>query len=332
MSDPWTWWRNSLAGTVGPITTTPEQGYFRVRGKDGQWEPVAIWYDEDRDDWAAFRNNREVRADDIWIAACRYPITVEQYDQAIDGGGFDDEPALAPTVSDNIADIDPLEALRIEYLGEAEMAEEFLRHPIQSRDDASKVAIWSKRLADIARKANDLHRVEKQPALDEGKRVDDRWRDLREAPKTLSAKLKRHSDDYLLEQERIERDRQRKAREDADRARREAEAAALAARHADVLEDDDTAAARQEEIDRLQRQADRAEIEAQERRVQAGRTGAKLSLRSFVSARITDFEALLAVLKNRPEIRELVQSLANRAARSGVDLPGMERVEERRSV
>jgi hypothetical protein len=331
-ADPWTWWRNSLAGTVGPITTTPEQGYFRVRAKNGQWEPVAIWFDEDRGDWIAFRNNREVHADDIWIAACRYPITLEQYDKAIEGGGFDDEPARAPTVSHNSADIDPLEALRIEYLGEAEMAEEFLRHPIRSRDDASKVAIWSKRLADIARKANDLHRVEKQPSLDEVRRVDERWRELRDAPKALSARLKRHSDDYLLEQERIERERQRRAREDADRARREAEAAAHAARHADVLEDDDTAAARQEEINRLQQEAARAETEAEGRRVQAGRTGAKLSLRTFVTARIIDFDVLLGALKNRPEIHETVQSLANRAARSGVDLPGMERVEERRSV
>jgi hypothetical protein len=269
----------------------------------------------------------------LWVASCRNPITEQQYDQAMAGGGFIDEPERTATAGHNLpADLDPHEKLRLEFLGEKEMADAFLKTPIKTRDEASRAAIWSKRLSEITRKANDLHRVEKQPSLDESRRVDDRWRELREEPKALSVRLKRHSDEYLLEQERIERERQRKAQEEADRIRREAEAAALAARHADVCEDDDTAAARQAEVDRLQQQADRAEVEAQERRVQVGRTGAKLSLRTFISARITDFDKLLAALKHREEIREVVQSLANRAAKSGVALPGMEVVEERRSV
>lgn len=334
MTDRWAWWQNALAGKMGRITTTPEQGFYRCRWKDQPWQAVAIWFDDESGKWMGMRGNEQVLdVESLWLSSCRSPVAEAVYDQAMAGGGFIDEPERTATAGHNLpSDLDPHEKLRIEYLGEAEMAEEFLKAPIKTRDDASKAAIWSKRLGEIARKATDLHKVEKQPSLDEGRRIDERWRELKESPKALSIKLKRHSDDYLLEQERIERERQRLAREEAERIRREAEAAALAARHADICEDDDIAAARQAEVDRLQQTADRAEVEAQERRVQIGRTGAKLSLRTFVSARITNFDALLTALKNRPEIRDVVQSLANRAAKSGVNLPGMEIVEERKSV
>lgn len=336
--DRWRWWHDALKGKTGQITTTPEQGYYRVRYKDkktgqsGQWEPVAIWFDEDSQGWLAYRNGSEVHADEIWIGACRNPITIEAYDKAMGGGGFDDEPEKAPGIGHNSPEADPLDALRIEYLGEKELAEEFLRSPVQSDDAASKAAIWSKRLADIAKRATDLHRVEKQPSLDVGRRVDEKWRELKEDPKALSTRLKRHTDDFLREKDRKERERQRAAQEESDRLRREAEAAALAARHADILEDEEILAARHAEIERINEQAAAAQREAEARNVAAGRTGAKVSLRTFVSAEIIDFDALLVALKGRDEIKELVQSLANRAAKAGIELPGMKIVEERRAV
>lgn len=328
----WSWWQAALKGSFGAITTTPEQGYYRCRYKGGQWEPVAIWLDEESGGWLAYRNGSEVHADDVWISACRHPITIEAYEKAMGGGGFDDEPEKAPGIGHNRDEVDPLDALRIEYLGEKELAEEFLRAPVKTRADADKAAIWSKRLADIAKRATDLHRVEKQPSLDECRRVDEKWRELRDDPKALATRLKRHIDDWLREEDRIERERQRLAREEADRLRREAEAAEHARRHADVLESEDTLAAREAEIDRLEQQAIAAEREAEARNAQAGRTGAKVALRTFVSAEITDFDALLIALKDRAEIREQVQSLANRAAKAGVELPGMKIVEERRAV
>ena len=57
-----------------------------------------------------------------------------------------------------------------------------------------------------------------------------------------------------------------------------------------------------------------------------------MSLRTFVSAEITDYDALLIALKDHSEVKELVQSLANRAAKSGVVLAGMKIVEERRAA
>lgn len=324
----WLWWQNALKGQFGPIHSEPEQGYFRTRKKNGPWEPVAIWWDEDVGGWLAYRSGREVEADEIWTWCCRNPITHEAYEKAVAGGGFDDEPkaAVAPA-GHNSADADPMEALRIEYLGEKELAEEFLKSPIKTKADADKAAIWSKRLADIAKRATDQHKIEKQPVLDETRRIDDKWRELKEDPKELSTKLKRHMDAYLREQDRLEQERQRKAREQADKIREQAEAAA-----AEAKQDSSGDVAAANRAEQLAQQAADAERDAQARNAAAGRTGAKVALRTFVSAEITDIDALLIALRDRDEIKELVQSLANRAAKAGRSLPGMKIIEEKRAA
>lgn len=318
----WHWWQEALAGRFGPIhDSDPQQGYYRTRFKNKPWEPVAIWFEADR--WNAMRGERAVDAAEIWTWCCRNPIAYEAYTKAIEGGGWDDEPE-APKIGHNLPE-DPYEALQVEFAAEKEQAEAFLKLPIKTQADADRAAVWSKRLATIAKKATDLHKVEKQPALDEGRRIDDKWRALKDDPADLSKRLKRHMDDYLREQQRIELERRRRAQEEADRKRREADEAA---RLASVANDDAAA----DEAKRKQEEAAQAERDAQARNASAGRTGAKVSLRTFVYAEITDYQALLIALKDRPEIREVVDSLANRAARSGVELAGMTIRSEQRAA
>jgi hypothetical protein len=318
----WKWWQDALAGNFGPIhDSDPQQGYYRTRFKDKPWEPVAIWFENG--EWHAMRGERAINAAEIWTFCCRNPISYEAYNKAIDGGGWDDEPE-APAIGHNLPS-DPFEALQVEFAAEKEQAEAFLKLPIKTQADADRAAIWSKRLSTIAKKATDLHKVEKQPSLDESRRIDDKWRGLKEDPADLSKRLKRHMDDYLREQQRIEAERQRKAQEEADRKRREAEEAA---RLASVANDD----AAVDEAKRKQEEAAQAERDAQARNASAGRTGARVALRTFVFAEITDFEKLLLALKDRPEIKEVVETLANRAARSGVELAGMTIRSEQRAA
>ncbi len=307
----WHWWQEALAGHFGPIhDSDPQQGYYRTRFKNKPWEPVAIWFEDGQ--WNAMRGERAVDAAEIWTWCCRNPITYEAYTKAIEGGGWDDEPE-APKIGHNLPE-DPYEALQVEFAAEKEQAEAFLKLPIKTQADADRAAVWSKRLATIAKKATDLHKVEKQPALDEGRRIDDKWRALKDDPADLSKRLKRHMDVYLREQQRIELERQRRAQEEADRKRREADEAA---RFASVANDDAAVG----EAKRKQEEAAQAERDAQARNASAGRTGAKVSLRTFVYAEITDYDALLIALKDRPEIREVVESLANRAAAQASSLP-----------
>lgn len=330
MSDSvWKWWMDALAGNIGPIhDSEPQQGFYRTRFKDKPWEPVAIWFEDGK--WQAMRGDRAVDASEIWTFCCRNPISHEAYTKAIEGGGWDDEPEAVRGIGDNLPD-DPFEALKLEFAGEQELADTLLKSKVETQDQANKIGVLSKRIAGISKRATDLHKVEKQPHLDAGRNVDNKWRELKEDPDALSKKLKRHIDAYLQEQQRIELDRQRKAREEAERIQREADAARIAAEQASA-KNDNSASEAAAEAERLAQQAAAAERETQARNASAGRTGAKVSLRTFVFAEITDFDKLLLALKDRAEIKELVETLANRAARSGVELAGMVIKSEQRAA
>jgi hypothetical protein len=319
----WAWWQNALRGEFGPIhESDPQQGYYRVRRKGEPWEPVAIFYPEDSDTLVAYRGGSEVRPDDIWTWVCRNPISYGAYEKARNGGGFDDEPATAPGIGDNSGEADPFDALKIELAGESEQVADFLKGEVKTQAAADRLGIWSKRLTDIAKRADNQRVVEKEPHLAASRAVDDKWREIIADAKDWAAKAKKATEAFLIAKKREEEARARAAAEEAARLRREAEEAARAAQQAEQV-DEDAEAKRAELI----RQAQEAEKAAEVRNAQAGRTGAKVSLRTEKRGEIVDYDALLIALKDRAEIKELVQSLANRAAKSGFELPGMKIVE-----
>lgn len=346
MSDQYSFWRKALelAGDCGELTREqpkllgatmePESGFYRKRKhKDGPFVPVAIW--RDGNGILGVVNGKQVPAEDeLWTRCCRHPVSEKSYYAATETGAWpDDVPTAAPAIGHNSgADPDdPHAALTQEYEREAEAAQEFLQNPITEKQQADMAAAWSKRIAAIAKKATDLHKVEKQPALDECRRIDDRWRDLKDGAKELSTAIKRALDNYLREEARKEEERQRKAAAEALAKQREAEAAARKAAAFEAESQAEKLAARAE-AERLQREADEAAKATETRNASAGRTGSKVALRTFVTAKITDIEALLMALKERPEIVEVAQKLANSAVRQGKELPGVERVEERRAA
>ncbi|MBZ3696033.1 hypothetical protein J1W56_25705, partial [Phyllobacterium sp. R2-JL] len=141
-----------------------------------------------------------------------------------------------------------------------------------------------------------------------------------------------HMDAYLLEEQRKERERQAVAQREADRIRREAEEAARKAQDVSTNPNDPVDLAAKANAEQLAKEAAEAEREAQARNATAGRTGSRVSLRTFVSARITDYDKALVALKDHPEMKALVEQLANRAIRSGHDLAGVERFEEQRAA
>lgn len=320
------YWQNALQGNFGPVHEgDPQPGFYRRRlVKDGPFVPVAIWHDGN--EMLAKVGTQMKSAADLWTWVCDKPITHEEYNRVMGGEPWGDEPkAPASAPSTGNMPSDPFEALTIEWQGEKEVGEEILSKPITTQEQANQAAVYAKRVAGVAKRATDHHKVEKQPALDEGRRVDDKWRDLKDEPADMGKRVKRHMDAFLIEEQRKERERQEAVRREEERLRREAEEAARQAAQAD----DEAAKA---EADRLQREADAKAKEAEARNAAAGRTGAKVALRTFVSAEITDYDALLMALKDRAEIKEIVVTLANRAARSGVDLPGMVRKEEQRAA
>jgi hypothetical protein len=338
--DAWAWWRSALAnpaevGKSLPVHDgEPHIGYYRVRRKGAPWEPVAIFIPDDSEQMVAYRNNREVQdINALWIWCCRNPIEYEAYQKAVDTGVWDDEPVAAPGIGDNSGEADPFDALNIEYLGEKELAEEFMRSKVTTQAQADKVAIWAKRLTAIKSKAEGLHKVEKQPHLDAGRAVDDKWRDLKSEPDELAKKLKAHIKPFLQEQIRQEEERQRKAREEADAARRAAQEAAKKAAESDQQSEQDRAAAIAE-ADRQAAIARDAEQEAEARKVNAGRTGARVSMRIEKVGFVTDYAKAAAALvaMRHPDMIAEIDRLAKAAAKKSFPFDGMEIREEERVV
>jgi hypothetical protein len=64
----------------------------------------------------------------------------------------------------------------------------------------------------------------------------------------------------------------------------------------------------------------------------AGRTGAKVSLRRFAVGEIVNAELFFAAVKDRPEIREALQKVANQLARAHAETPGLIIREEARAI
>ncbi|MEG4416921.1 hypothetical protein Q5692_40040, partial [Microcoleus sp. C2C3] len=125
--------------------------------------------------------------------------------------------------------------------------------------------------------------------------------------------------------------RQEAARREQERLRREAEEAARKAAEAEEAPAAERRAA-EAEAKRLEQEAAAKAKEAEERNVTAGRTGARVALRTFVSARITDYDRAVKALSTHPEMKALVETLANRAVRAGHEIDGVERLEEQRAA
>jgi hypothetical protein len=329
-ADPWEQWRLALAnpkeigkGKLAIHDGEPWTGFFRVRRKDGDWEPVQFWKD-DFGLWNATRNGEPVasnRLGDLWLWACREPISEEAFDRAAAGQGWEDEPERAPTIGHNSGDVDAFTALRIEYLGEKELVETFLKKPIATKEDADRAAIWAKRMREIGTRADKLHAEEKAPILVAYREIDNKWRELREQSQGFSTILKRHQDAWLREQARIERERVERKVAEAERLRREAEEAAKTA----TPEAMEIAAAKVEA-------ARQVESEAVYQAPSAGRTHAKVSLKKFSVGKIVDFDAFLAAIKETDEIKEAAEKACQRLAKAKVALPGMQIVIEERAV
>lgn len=373
MSKNYDWWRQALKLTggeyreltreqlllLGPSVDTPESGFFRNRPfKDAPLVPVAIWKDA-AGNTICLQNGEEAEADKVWNYACRNPITEALYHSVLAGGAWPDEPASVAKEHNLPAKTGDLhQDLTIELAAEKETVETFLKKAISTQEQADQAGVWTKKLAVIANKATEQFNVEKRPWIEGGNAIDEKWRDLRTDSSALAKKLKKHGEAWLQELDRLEQERQRKAREDADRIRREAEAAARKVADAARAAEEEKARreadpapglaasfeqeSRQEaerleaenEAKRLAQQAADAEREAQARPVFAGRTGAKVSLHTYWIANITDYDALVLAVKDDPEVRQAVEKVAARIARNkDATLPaGMERKEDKRAA
>lgn len=325
MAEQFDTWRALLdRKTITLSDSEPASGYYRLR-RGGTWASVAIWRDNDGDLYA-MRGVDYVDAGEVWPAAAKNPIPFEWYEAFLQGHGWpDDAPALPDAaenpkavMGDNATKGDPAEDLRLELAGEKELATSFLTKPISSQEEADKIAVWSKRVTELRARGDAAHKAEKAPHLEAGRAVDERyrWRDEADA---LVKKLKAHLTPWLQKLQQEEAARAQKAAEEARRLKEQADALA-------ANEPDDEAA------EQAQAAALEAARAAQPIRTGAGRTGAKVALRTVTEVVITDPLALAAFYAGMqpppPDLTEVLLKLARRNISSGVTPPGVTKAEK----
>ncbi|MCV0371627.1 hypothetical protein [Filomicrobium sp.] len=317
----WGWWQGALAdpSKIGteelPIHPGEYQlGYYRTRRKNGPWEPVGIYPDENGV-VVGFRNGRQVEdLVDLFLWSCRNPISYEAYVKADAGEGFDDEPP-APPIGDNSGASDPFKALKLELAGEVEQLTDFMRKPVETQADADRCGIWAKRCSDLAKRINSLRETVKAPHLAKCREIDGEFKPVEAEAKEWATKAKRHVEPFLIAEKRKRDEEARKAREEAERKRQEAMKAQNEEAKAIAL-----------------KAAQDAEKATEAPKASAGRTGARVSIRVEKRGEIVDQDTFYQAVRDRSEITDLLQSLANRAAKSGFDLPGMKIVEIEKAV
>lgn len=283
----WKWWCDALAGNVAPIHDgEPATGYYRVRrkGRDG-FSPVAYWKDSKSGEQRCHMDGQDFdpqRALEIWPYASKQPVTREAYLERINSGKWPDESAAV--VGHNAAPpADSVEALAERVADLAREAEQFIAAgAAPSQQICDQASDLANTFGELEGKIAGLHKVEKQPHLDAGRAVDTKWFGLRDKAADLKRRLKLIVVTPFLT----------KKSEDVQ----EANVAAIS--------------------------AGAAPESLPQQRLTAGSSKRQTALRTQVSAEVTDWAALLAALKDHPDIRECAQRIANASAKAGVALPG----------
>lgn len=321
----WQWYFRALKdptkiGTPDlPIHANEYQlGYYRTRRKDGPWEPVGI-YPDDRGVDVGFRGGKPVNdIQELFLWACRYPISYEAYVEALDGKPFADEDetvsAQVAKAGHNSAGVDETEELKDQI--ESAKAGIDAYTTITSDEQSAKALSLRNRLNELSGLADKKREALKRPHLDAGTAIDKHWQPLvkgaKEAANTLRSAMEAWETKKLQEQRKRER---------------EAEQARLAA----------------EQAAREQQQADTAVMEAPAPQPAPAPAPAPTPIKaaygkaasvkvSVVVKDVTDYPALAVYMSNHPDCQDLLRKLAQRALDAGrTNVPGIT-TEERAAV
>ncbi len=322
MTDEFHYWREALAGNKMAIHADhPQSGYYRKReSKGGPWLPVAIWTPKGGDAQVARVADKMVDPLDVWTWVADNPVDKAAAQQAFKTGTWPgDAPAVtAAPMGDNNPPSEPVELIPLEV----QAADEFLAKVgvIKTQVDSDIASNKVGNLRDLKKKAEAAHKTEKEPHLAAGRAVDAKYKpkidDADGAVKRLLAAVTVYQN---AEAARLRKEAEAKAA--AERAAYEKQ---LAAQRAAAEKE---AAATQTTLEEIldatpapppPKPAEPVKVKS------GGATGRGVSLRTVKVATVTDYDKAMVALRDHPEMRELVQKLADRACKAGVPLAGVE--------
>ena len=333
-------WVAAQQGNMLPVVEAePGSGFWRIKSAGGIWLPVAIWREDDlvwvqvgkeepnasvefvqetwlrcAKHWVSEKNYRHVIATGSWLGDPPAPITdaapppPTPTEQAIANA---QPPERGP--GDNSGNLDAFQAMRAELLNDAaEAIAHFTRHPITTKDEADKCENWRKRIAASANAADEKRKAEKKPHQDAADAVDARYFPVIREAKAKAEKLRGLGDTWVRnEQERLRKAAEEEAR--IERERRWAEDRATALEAAPSLEIAEKPP------------ADLPPPVVETPKVLIGTSGTRRGATAApATATITDLKAaaLYYATQQNPELIELIQKLANRAAKAKATIPG----------
>jgi len=304
MSDPryWAWWSDKLAGVNVPASEgTPYAGFYRwVRkasyGGTKYAVPVAYWPGEDGELHCreGFKDVTDERGQDIWVNVCNHPVPEDWYRDVAenDQPEWRDGMSISPPRGDNR----PPDETDFDYLT-GKIEDNARAAKLRLEGDAITEQTEADQISNLADVLAEFWKKADEARKKERQPHDDALKEIQAkwSPLLLLAETYKNLKYKLLTPWQIA---QQKAQEDEARA-------AVAAGEP---------------------------VPEQPRRPRAGTRGRAMTLKSFKSAEIVDYDACLAFFKENSDVRGVVQDLANKAVRSGITVPGAKVIEEQRTV
>ncbi|MER9912848.1 hypothetical protein NKJ71_19670 [Mesorhizobium sp. M0050] len=326
----WAWHTAALAnpkqiGKTLLVHSTPEEGWFRVKSKEGPLDPVVIW--QDGDQWFALRgiepDRRQVRdVEELWTYCCRHPISFETYEAVAENGApWPDVDATVhsqrrgpPKPGDNAGDRSESEMLADDIKAALDQLRQY--KAIADDEQAGKAQSLRARLNELSGKADKIREKLVRPHLDAQKEINGEWQPLVKDAKGGADALRKTLEGYetkKLQARRAAEEAARKAEEDA--ANREAEMSFVAGEPEPEVTAPAAAPTTAAAPDQIR-----------------GAYGKAASVKAVTEVvEITDIDALFGFLKTHRELVDKMFDLAKRAHGAGHSVPGV-RIEERASV
>lgn len=284
-------WERLLAGERLPIDVNePWTGFYKTRGREGRMMPVSFWYVA-----GVLRcrvDNADVppeRAIELWPYASKSPVSYKDYTARVETGKWLGEHTAVVNHNQAPPD-DSVEALS-ERINDLAHEALALIEAGAAKDDAAcdQASDLANTLGELETKADKLRTTEKEPHMTAARAVDGKWNPLRDKAADFKRRLKAVVVTPWL----------RKKDEESAKAKT---AAIVTGAAPETLP---------------------------QPRLTAGSSKRATALRTHTLAKVNDWSALIAAIKDHPDIRETAQRIANASAKVGVALPGVEIVKEK---
>ena len=303
MTDQFDWWRAAIAGTRGDIQEgEPKAGFYRSRRKGEQAKAIAYWYDTKNGSLRCHVDGADVpdqAAREQWPFAAKEPITHEFYMVKRDTGkwpdmddsAFSSLPQSREVIGNNNPPTDDATVLKEQIEAAKGGVGDYAK--IANDETAAKAQSLRSRLLELSATAEKKHKAEKQPHLDAGRAVDQKWFPLRDLAKGAADAIRSALSAWETEKDR----RAREAMRVAEEARRKAEETGKPA---------PTPVAPPAPATPIK-----------------GAYGRAASVKQIRVATIVDQAKVYEAFKDNEAVKELLRKLAQRAVDDGYDVAGV---------